>query len=103
MNMDCDFFKCRIKEELDGAKAYAKAALELKATNVSWSNTFLSMCSQELMHAKNFYDMFIDYYDKAVKPYNEVPKYFREKKQEIVDMYSECYSKVKWMQEMVSK
>lgn len=103
MNMDCDYFKCHIEEELEGAKGYAKAALELKATNPSWSNQFLTMCTQELNHAKNFYEMFTEYYNNAVKPYSEVPKYFREKKEEIVDMYTECAAKVKWIQEQVSK
>lgn len=103
MNMDCDYFKSHIKEELDGAKDYAKAALELKSTNPSWSNQFLTMCTQELTHAKNFYDMFIEYYSNAVKPYKEIPQYFRDKHQDILDMYTECASTVKWLQEQVSK
>ena len=103
MNMDCEYYKYHIQEELDGAKDYAKAALELKATNPSWSNTFLTMCTQELAHAKNFYDMFNEYYSNAVKPYKEVPKYFRDMKEEIMDMYTECASKVKWIQDQFTK
>ena len=103
MNMDCEYFKDHIKEELDGAKAYAKAALELRAMNPSWAKMFLDMCAQELIHAKNFYEMFNEYYDRAIKPYSETPKYFREVKTEIVDLYTECYSKVKVMQEMAGK
>ena len=103
MIMDGEYFRCHIKDELDGAKAYAKAALELKATNPSWSKMFLDMCAQELIHAKNFYEMFNEYYDKAIKPYNEVPKYFRDMKTEIIDMYTECYSKVKSMHELANK
>lgn len=103
MNMDCDYFMCHIREELEGAEAYAKAGLELKAVNSSWAKTFLDMCMQELSHAKNFYDMFNEYYEKVTKPYGEVPKYFRERKTEIVDLYTECYSKVRCMHEMANK
>ena len=103
MIMDCDYFKCHIEDELEGAKGYAKAALELKALNPSWAKLFLEMCAQELVHAKNFYDMFNEYYDKATKSYTDVPKYFRDKKTEIVDMYTEFYSRVKCIQEMAAK
>ena len=103
MNMDCDYFKSHIQEELEGAKEYAKAALEIKAVNPSWANTYVSMCSQELIHAKNFYEMFNDYYEKAVKPYSEPPKYFKDKREDIMNLYTECYTRVKWLLEMVSK
>lgn len=103
MIMDCDYYADHICEELAGAKAYAKAALELKGTSPAWAKTFLDMCMQELNHAKNFYEMFNEYYEKATKPYNEVPKYFRDRKTEIVDMYTEHYSKVRCMYEMASK
>ena len=103
MMMDCEYFKNHIKEELDGAIAYAKAALELKAVNPSWAKMFLDMCAQELIHAKNFYDMFNEYYDKVVKPYSEIPKYFRDMKTEMVDLYTECYSRVKTMHELAGK
>lgn len=103
MNMDCDYFKCHIKDELKGAKAYAKAALELKAVNPSWAKMFLDMCAQELIHAKNFYDMFNEYYDKVTKPYSEIPKYFKECKSEIIELYTDCYSKIKVMHEMANK
>ena len=103
MNMDCDYFEEHIREELEGAEGYVKAALELKATNPAWSKMFLDMCLQELNHAKNFFDMFNGYYDKIIKPYGEIPKYFRDKKTEIVDMYTTCYAQVKCMHEMVNK
>lgn len=103
MIMDCEFFKSHIEEELEGAKEYAKIALELKTVNPSWAKTFLDMCAQELIHAKNFYDMFNEHYDKIVKPYSEIPKYYRDMKTEIVDLYSECYSKVKAMSELAGK
>ena len=103
MNMNCEYYMDHIRDELDGAKAYAKAALELKYISSSWAKMFLDMCMQELNHAKNFYDMFNEYYEKVTKPYGEVPKYFRDKKTKIVDMYTECYSKIKCMHEMASK
>lgn len=100
MIIDCDHFKSRIKEEFEDAKTYAKAALEIKATNPSWSKTFLEMSGQELVHAKNIYDMFKEYYEKIVKPYQEAPKYYRDMKSEIDDMFAECYSSIKYMQEL---
>ena len=101
MNMDFDYFKDHIQDELCGAMEYVKAALEIRAANPEWSDKFQNMCSQELVHAKNFYDMFQEYYDTAVRPYTEIPKYFREQKTEIIDLYSEGYGKVKWLQEML--
>lgn len=103
MIMDCEYYKSHICEELEGAMQYAKAALELKASNPSWSNTFLAMCTQELSHAKNFYDMFTEYYTKAVAPYKEQPKYFRDMRQEIVDLYTKGYAEAKCVQEMAGK
>ena len=103
MIMDCEYYKDHICEELEGAMSYAKAALELKATNPSWSNLFLTMCTQELSHAKNFHDMFTEYYKNAVSPYKEEPKYFRDRKQEILDMFAKGYAEAKCVQEMVSK
>lgn len=103
MNMDCDYFENHIREELEGAEGYAKAALELKASCPNWSKLFYEMCQQELNHARNFFDMFNEYYEKVTKPYGEIPKYFRDRRTEIIDLYTSYYAQVKCIHEMANK
>lgn len=104
MIMDCEYFKSHIQEELDGAAAYAKAAMETKGDKPAWSKKFVEMAAAEMQHAKYFYEMFIEHYSAAVKPYTtEIPKRFRDLKSEIADLYMDCSAQTRAMLELVQK
>lgn len=98
--MDLKYFKCHIEEELDGAKDYVKRAIEIKPMSSSWGKLFLEMSANELEHAKNLYTMFEEYYKKISETYDKVPDYIEDGKNCIVDMYTECTAKIKYMHSM---
>lgn len=98
--MDLEYFKCHIKDELEGAKDYIKRAIEIKPMDVSWAKLFVDMSATELQHATNLYNMFLDYCDILEKSYSEMPKYVKTYKDEITDMYTECTATVKMMHDM---
>lgn len=103
MTMDCNYFKCHIEEELEGAKAYARMAMEIKAMSTAWHKLYLEMATQELSHAKNFYDMFTEYYEKIIKPYSEPPQVLKQDRRDIVEMYTKCYAEAKVIIDMAGK
>ena len=98
--MDAKYFKERICDELDGAKHYAKKAIEIKPMNLEWSRMLIEMSSAELKHAEYLYKMFGEYYKKISEAYTTVPSYITDIREEIVDMYTECGAKVKAIHEM---
>lgn len=102
--MNIEYFKDQIKDELDGARCYIKNAIEIKAMNQSWAKTFMEMSAAELTHATNLYKMFEEYYGIISKSYEKgVPDYIEKTRNEIVDMYTECGAKIKYMHEMFSR
>ena len=101
--MNLEYFKEQIKEELEGAKDYIIKAMELKPMNPSWSKQFADMSSQELNHAKYLYDLFNDYYKTLSGSYTTMPEYIDDIRDEINEIYTDCFPKVKIMQEMYIK
>lgn len=98
--MDLKYFQCHITDELKGSRNYAKRAIEIKPMSPSWGKLFLEMSANELEHAKNLYTMFEEYYKKISDTYDKVPDYLKAGREEIVDMYTECSAKIKYMHSM---
>lgn len=88
--MNLQWFHDTISEELDGAMSYAKKAIELKAMTEKMSKTFNEMANQEMEHAKNLFQMAIDYYDKVSDAYSEdsIPTYLLDLKDKIIECYT---------------
>ena len=100
--MDLEYFRDKICDELCGAKDYAKRAIEIKAMNSSWGKMLLEMSAAELSHATNLYRMFEEYYQIIQKHYTVVPEYVDDIRDEIVETYTEEYTKVKTIHDMYS-
>ena len=98
-----EYFKKLLWEELDGAKEYIKLALEFKSTYPEWAKMFLDMSANELTHATNIYKMADKSYHETITAYKEPPEYLKEMWECIVDKYSSCSAKVKYMHEMYTK
>ena len=101
--IDLQYFKDEICSELKGAICYIKIAMEIKAMDSSWSKSFAEMSSNELYHATTLYKMFVEYCELISKPYDDVPEYILDMRNEVGDMYMEKSAKVKYMHEMYSK
>lgn len=88
--MDLQWFHDTIDEELDGAMTYAKKAIELKSMSEKMAKTFYDMANQEMEHAKNLFQMGIDYYDKVTDAYSteSIPEYLSDIKDKIVECYT---------------
>lgn len=100
--MDLEYFKEQICEELDGAIAYAKYAIEIKAMESSWGKTLLDMSETEMNHATSLYAMFKEYYKKLSGAYDTVPKYMEKYMTEITECYSEKSMKIEHLHKMFS-
>lgn len=98
--MDAYYFKEQIHDELHGAKAYIKRAIEFKAMNPTWAKTFAEMSAGELEHASHLYKMFQEYYSKLASTYEKIPEYIEEINCCILDEYTECSAKVKYLHDM---
>ena len=102
--MDAYYFKKQIREELDGAEEYIKRAVEIRAMNSSWGKMFVDMSSNELEHAAHLFKMFEEYYQKLYESNGEnMPKYIKDIKDCIDEMYMEEGAKIRLMHEMYSK
>lgn len=101
--MDLEYFKCQIMDELCGAEAYIKHAIELRAMSQTWSKLLVEMSAAELQHATNLYKMFEEFYQKMSANFTEVPDYAKDIKDEIIEMYTEKYAYVKYMHEAFTK
>lgn len=102
--MDAYYFKKQIREELDGAEEYIKRAVEIRAMNSSWGDMFVEMSSNELDHAAHLFKMFEEYYKKIYESYGDnIPKYMKDAKECIEEMYMEDGAKIRIMHEMYSK
>lgn len=101
--MDAHYFKERICEELEGAKCYAKDAIEIKAMNSDWGKMLLEMSAGELDHATKLWKMFDQYYKIISDAYKTVPDYIEELHREAASMYAEKAAKVRYMHEMYNK
>lgn len=94
--MDLDYFEDQICDEFDGAKDYAKKAIENKIIYPEWSKTFLTMAENELEHAKNLYDICGKYYQKITASYNpeNIPSNISNQWSCISATYAENYTTV---------
>lgn len=101
--MDLKYFKDHIEDELDGSKDYIMRAMELKPMNPTWAKHFVDMSAAELNHATMLFDLFNDYYKTLGGSYTAMPDYIEDMKDDITEMYMECYPKIKIMHEMFSK
>ena len=105
--MTITYFRHQICEELDGAYDYIKQALELRADKPSWSKQFADMSSAELTHSSNLYKMFEEFFTGLTKEFSDDQRaampWLDESRKEIIDMYTEKYTKVKAMYELYTK
>jgi len=102
--MDAYYFKKQIREELDGAEEYVKRAIEIRAMDSSWGKTFIDMSSNELEHAEHLFKMFEQYYQKITEDHlDSIPKYIRDIKECIDEMYLEDGIRIRMMHDMYSK
>lgn len=99
--MDLKWFHEELVEEIDGAMVYAKKAIELKAMSEKMSKMFYDMATQESEHAKNIYNMAMEYYDKITSAYNEtIPAYLSDIRDKILDCYTSKSIEVKMLLSM---
>lgn len=102
--MDAYYFKEQICDELEGAKCYAKNAIEIKGMNSDWGKMFLEMSAAELEHATKLWKMFDQYYKIISDTYKtNVPDYIEELHKAAAEEYAEKSAKVKYMHEMYNK
>lgn len=101
--MDMEYFKDQICEELDGACAYAKKAIEIKAMVPNWGKMFVEMANAEIVHASNLFKMMNEYYAETKKAYTQMPEYINKLKDEASDIFAEKSAKAKYMLEMYSR
>lgn len=101
--MNPEYFRDQMCEELEGAKAYAKLALEMKAMNPSWGKMLLEMSGAELNHATNLRKMYDEYCQTVGKAYTDLPKYMKDIHIEVTDMYTDEYAKIKFLHEAYNK
>lgn len=100
--MDLKWLHDELVEEIHGALTYAKVAIELKAMSEKMAKTFYEMATQEAEHAKNLYNMAMEYYDKIVEPYSmdNIPTYLSEIKDKILECYTSKSIEVKLLLNM---
>lgn len=101
--MNAEYFKEQMCDELEGAKCYAKKAIEIKAMNADWGKMFLEMSAAELDHATKLWKMFDQYYKIISDSYKTVPDYIDELHNEAASDYAEKSAKIKYMHEMYNK
>lgn len=64
---------------------------------------FVDMSAAELGHATNIYKMAEQSYKETKSAYNEVPKWIEDMWDCIVDKYTTCSAKVRYMHDMYNK
>lgn len=94
------YFKAQIKDEIEGAKKYAKLAIETKMSHPDWSELFLSMSLAELDHAKKLYKMFTDEIGPLMETFKETPDYICEMFDSVIEYYSENYAEALHLHEL---
>ena len=101
--MSVDYFLEEIHDELCGAKAYIKKAIECKINHQEWSSMLVDMSAAELSHANNLMKMFNDFYKNMTEKSKEIPEYITKAHEEAANMYAEKYAKVKMLHEAYNK
>lgn len=101
--MDMEYFKKQIIEELDGAKDYAKRAIEIKPMNATWGKTFIAMANAEIDHATKLHTMMQELYTIMKGAYTEMPDYVDEAYHTAIEEFTEGSAKAKYMIDMYSK
>lgn len=101
--MDQIYLKEHLQEELDGAEEYIRRAIEIKAMDQSWAKWLYEMSVDELKHAGYVYKMAQDYYMKVSSAYKEAPGYMSDCMSEITNMYTSCYSDIKYLQDLFNR
>lgn len=91
-----------IKDELHGAKTYAKAATQYKMEMPTLAQTFYTMAQDELKHANMLHTEAVKAIE-AQRKIAEPPAYMKERWDEEHKKYVEKAAKVKYMLEMYSK
>lgn len=98
--MDLIYLRDRLHEELTDACEYAKVGIELKPMSSDWSKTYMSISSQELQHAYEFYRLYTEYVDKLTDAYPEKPKYVTEIEKDVNGFYTDMVVKVKMLHDV---
>lgn len=91
-----------IKDELHGAKTYAKAATRYKTEMPTLAQTFYTMAQDELKHANMLHTEAV----KAIEAQRKIadpPEYMKEFWDEEHAEYVEKFANVKYILEMYSK
>jgi len=101
--MKLEYFKCQIYEELEGAEAYAKMAIEQKAVRPDWSKKLLQMSSDELQHAESLYTFFKECYKTIFESLAEIPEYAVKVDDSIDAYYVDMYAKVRTLHDIYKK
>lgn len=100
-------FRAEICEELDDACKYIKKAMMIKTEYPEWAKRYVDRSAVELSHATESYKMFEDFFDRIIKNFSENEKaampWLKETKKEIVELYTDKYTKVKTMHELFNK
>lgn len=100
--MDLKWLHDELVEEIHGAITYAKVAIELKAMSDKMSKTFYEMALQESEHARNLYNMSMDYYNKITEPYDidSIPTYLSDIRDKILECYTSKSIEIKMLLSM---
>lgn len=101
--MDMEYFRKQIEEELDGAKDYAKRAIEIKPMNATWGKTFITMANAEIDHATKLHGMAQELYSITKGAFTEMPSYIDKAYEEACRIFLEESAKAKYMIDMYSK
>lgn len=103
--MDLFYFNRQMRDELHGAKNYIQMAMECKQANPTRARMFVDMSSAELSHATNLQKMFEDAQTTIYNQTNDESfrEFLNDFHTEVVGMYSEETSNIKYMHEMYGK
>lgn len=96
--MNVCYYTLKIKDELDGAKAYIEDAISKKKSHPDWAKLYAEMSDAELTHAKNLIAIFEDDYKKDTEKLSDIPSIYTQIHDDILKMYTEGASCVKQMQ-----
>ena len=100
-------FRAEICDELEGACNYIKRAIAIRMSYPAWAKRYAEMSAAELEHASNLYKMFEEYFENVIKDFSENQRaampWLSEARNEIVEMYTDKYHKVKTMHELFNK
>ena len=103
--MDILYFNRQIRDELQGARHYVQCAMEIKQSYPQRARVFIDMSLAELNHASSLQKMFEEVYTDTYDHTSDemFRKFLDDFHSEVVDMYSEEASNIKYMHDMYTK